>query len=1368
MRNFVWDENCYWWEVVTTPTAEGYYRSINADHNGDYNYYYYDSAAACWKIKKITVTWNIEGSTTNYSVGYGTKPEWLGANPTKTSTSSNYVWRWDGWTMGSDPTVLANNDLPYVTENTTFTAHFYEKYYEYNITFKNDDGSILESKNWIAGATPTYEGTPTKNPTAAETYEFNGTWTPTIAVVSGSATYVAQYDATPRAYTITFLNYDMSELGTAEVVYNGTPTNDTYLAAVAPVITDPYKPDNSAYSFEFAGWRLQGASENGFAQVKGNQTYVAQFAETTKKYRITFLDDDGETVLHWTQLEYGATPSYDGPALSEKHTAETSYLFTGWTPAEFEEVEGPQTYTANWIPIVASVAAGGETTYHTTVASAISAANGKTDAVVTMLQNASVTSEIEITAAMTIDLNDKTILSTKTNIIGVFKINASGKTVTIKDSGTTGKIAHIASGTVYLSGINLAAGSLNIESGTIYAENTNTTSASANRACGIYYKTDNNASISMSNGTIEAKRTGTFAYGLYLYYAKCGLTLTGGTVIASGSGSVRGIYTQGIAELTNVTVTATAALTGDANCYAVFSDKNGNYTINSGTYTATSTSTGTNAYAISLTKSSSATTGGSAIVKGGRFSGMSKELNISNGTITLQGGYYVHNTDLAVNCATNYHVLDLTGEDPYLYKVAEAYTITFKNGDNNTIQSGLVEEGTMPEYNGTTPTKTATEQYTYTFNGWDPAITEVTADATYTAQFSSTPRTYDVTLNTNGGTISSGNVESYTYKEGATLPTDVTREGYTFDGWYDNSGLNGDAVTTISTTATGDKKYWAKWSAIEYTITWRNWNGDPLKEPTITSTINYGNPPGYPLGGNNPAPTREASDGKTYEWDGWTTGANGAGSFYSIDNLPDATGDATYYAHFRITAIDVASTTDVSIEEDAEVTTTTVRVEGKLNVPENRTLTTDDLILEATPSSSGEITGSGTVTATHAYFDFSNGAEGFKARRWYAVAVPWQVEVTAYGSENGVYLTNDGENYTRQVLGSTFDLIYYDGERRAAEGHSDNCWKYVEDDDQEKHIMYPGRAYMIYLTSDAQTIRFERKSGTDLITNTLAVYAFTLGTGNDKDANWNGIANPATYHAYINANVKNYSSGDLNVGQVYNAETRTYSVVNMDENNLIVGQPIFVQAIETNTSVVAYAAHDDAFHAPRRAKAQGASTTRYEVMFAPNEGDVTDRIIVRLNEEKEENAYIVGQDLVKMGVSDIVPQMWVDRYDGKMCINTVAPVNNRADYPLSISVQKSGAYDLFIDDQPDDETMLYLTYDGEAIWNLSYGGYVANLEKGSNTHYGLRIVRSPKVTTGIEETTIQNGDVVRKVVIEDKVFIIRNGQVFGIDGRLAK
>ena len=69
--------------------------------------------------------------------------------------------------------------------------------------------------------------------------------------------------------------------------------------------------------------------------------------------------------------------------------------------------------------------------------------------------------------------------------------------------------------------------------------------------------------------------------------------------------------------------------------------------------------------------------------------------------------------------------------------------------------------------------------------------------------------TYNVTLYPNGGAIAAGqDVTSYTYGSGATLPTDVTRSGYTFAGWYDNEALEGTPVTSISATDTGNKEYW--------------------------------------------------------------------------------------------------------------------------------------------------------------------------------------------------------------------------------------------------------------------------------------------------------------------------------------------------------------------------------------------------------------------------------------------------------------------------------------------------------------------------------------------------------------------------------
>ena len=107
-----------------------------------------------------------------------------------------------------------------------------------------------------------------------------------------------------------------------------------------------------------------------------------------------------------------------------------------------------------------------------------------------------------------------------------------------------------------------------------------------------------------------------------------------------------------------------------------------------------------------------------------------------------------------------------------------------------------------------------------------------------TAQW--TAPTYAVTLNTNGGTINSGNVTSYTYGVGATLPTagDMTYTGHTFVGWYDNENLTGSPVTAIGDTGTGNKEYWAKWEINQYTITVKPENG----KADITITQDYGTP----------------------------------------------------------------------------------------------------------------------------------------------------------------------------------------------------------------------------------------------------------------------------------------------------------------------------------------------------------------------------------------------------------------------------------------------------------------------------------------------------------------------------------------------
>ena len=333
-RRFVWDENCYWWEVNPTPVDEGIYRSINEDHNGKLNCYEFDEDLECWKIKNVTVTFSGTGVTsTNYSVGYGTKPKWFGATPTQ----SGYVW--DGWQINGVGEVYSNNDLPAVTTNTTFTSHFKSNPVLYNITFKNPDGTVLDSRNWEKNSTPSYEGTPTQKATASTTYTWNGSWSPEIGPVTAAKEYTAQYNSTTRQYDVTFLDYNNEELETKKVNYNVAPT---YTGAPStPTRVDP----TDTYIYEFSGWKNQQTGTSGLAAVKGDQTYVAQYNHHQKWFNIRFVDYNGTTlqtgpVLRNTMPTPPANPTRESDA-------QYDYTFNAWSPT-IVKATANATYTATY------------------------------------------------------------------------------------------------------------------------------------------------------------------------------------------------------------------------------------------------------------------------------------------------------------------------------------------------------------------------------------------------------------------------------------------------------------------------------------------------------------------------------------------------------------------------------------------------------------------------------------------------------------------------------------------------------------------------------------------------------------------------------------------------------------------------------------------------------------------------------------------------------------------------------------------------------------------------------------------------------------------------------------------------------------
>ena len=65
------------------------------------------------------------------------------------------------------------------------------------------------------------------------------------------------------------------------------------------------------------------------------------------------------------------------------------------------------------------------------------------------------------------------------------------------------------------------------------------------------------------------------------------------------------------------------------------------------------------------------------------------------------------------------------------------YTVTFLNWDDSVLLVLQVPENEMPVYTGETPTRPEDDEYTYVFDGWNPQLSIVTADASYVAKYRS-------------------------------------------------------------------------------------------------------------------------------------------------------------------------------------------------------------------------------------------------------------------------------------------------------------------------------------------------------------------------------------------------------------------------------------------------------------------------------------------------------------------------------------------------------------------------------------------------------------------------------------------------------
>lgn len=83
------------------------------------------------------------------------------------------------------------------------------------------------------------------------------------------------------------------------------------------------------------------------------------------------------------------------------------------------------------------------------------------------------------------------------------------------------------------------------------------------------------------------------------------------------------------------------------------------------------------------------------------------------------------------------NLMPVTGSITYTAQYTSSlrnYTVNWKNWDNSVIETEYYHYGDLPIYKGTTPTRPY-DGYTYTFDSWSPAVTAITQNQNYIAQY---------------------------------------------------------------------------------------------------------------------------------------------------------------------------------------------------------------------------------------------------------------------------------------------------------------------------------------------------------------------------------------------------------------------------------------------------------------------------------------------------------------------------------------------------------------------------------------------------------------------------------------------------------
>lgn len=236
-------------------------------------------------------------------VAYGCYSSYSGNVPTR-PTDNDYVYTFNGW--NNDPETTA------IVEDTVFVAQ-YSTTDRYLCIFNNYDGTELYREYVTSGENAHYVGnTPQKEGNQQYSYIFAG-WDKPLTNIQTITTFIAQFNEITNQYTVTFVNWDGSVLGSSTVDYG---TSATYTGST------PTRDADNTYAYTFSGWDIS------LDNITADVTATAQYS-TTDRYLVRFLNYDS-SLLYSEYVTEGESANYVGDTPTKPRTQQYSYTFSGW------------------------------------------------------------------------------------------------------------------------------------------------------------------------------------------------------------------------------------------------------------------------------------------------------------------------------------------------------------------------------------------------------------------------------------------------------------------------------------------------------------------------------------------------------------------------------------------------------------------------------------------------------------------------------------------------------------------------------------------------------------------------------------------------------------------------------------------------------------------------------------------------------------------------------------------------------------------------------------------------------------------------------------------------------------------------------